>query len=435
MSEADEPAAVTPNRTDAVAVGKRAVVFGRRVAVVVRESDATLLAASVAYYAFLSLLPALLLALAVGSLVAGEQLALAVVGAAGEFLAPTGQQAVGDAFRNAAGRGGATVVGLALLTWSTLKVFRALDIAFSKLYGATGRASVLTQIRDSVVVLGSIGVGAVATVVVGVVTAAVGTEVGYPVLAGVVGVLLLPGLLTVVFLPMYYVFPDADVTVREVWPGAVVAAVGWTLLQAVFQIYSAGASQYEVYGVLGGILLLVTWFYIGALLLFVGVAVNVVRAGRDRQVQLGPDRSTETMSRSGADDGDGDDERPRGAPDVADLDERVAELRADLDDFESDVRERTVEKESLETELKRYVRSRVRRGHARGWGPYLVLLYGTVMTLGAFYFLDGVWAILAMLVLFLSTLGLYTLFVIVGVGLNLLDVPGKAVDAVRDRRE
>jgi hypothetical protein len=63
-----------------------------------------------------------------------------------------------------------------------------------------------------------------------------------------------------------------------------------------------------------------------------------------------------------------------------------------------------------------------------------VLLYGTVMTLGAFYFLDGVWAILAMLVLFLSTLGLYTLFVVVGVGLNFLDVPGKAVDAVRDRR-
>jgi hypothetical protein len=63
-----------------------------------------------------------------------------------------------------------------------------------------------------------------------------------------------------------------------------------------------------------------------------------------------------------------------------------------------------------------------------------VLLYGTVMTLGAFFFLDGLWAILAMVVLFLSTLGLYTLFILVGVGFNALSVPAKAADAVRDRR-
>jgi hypothetical protein len=39
-----------------------------------------------------------------------------------------------------------------------------------------------------------------------------------------------------------------------------------------------------------------------------------------------------------------------------------------------------------------------------------------------------------MLVLFLSTLGLYVLFVMVGVGLNAVEVPGRAVDAVRERR-
>jgi YihY family inner membrane protein len=423
LSPAVEPTGVTEKR-----LGPLDALF--RVVAVVREGDATMLAASVAYYAFLSLLPALLLVLAVGSAVAGERLALAVVAAAGDLLAPAGQEAVGAAFQGAAGRGGATLFGGALLAWSTLKVFRALDTAFSKLYGATTTEPFLVQVRDSVVVLASVAGGVGAMVVVGGLVVTAG-------LSGVVratGVLVLPAVLTVAFLPLYYVFPDTGVSVREVFPGAVVAAVGWTLLQAGFQVYAASAGQYEVYGVLGGVLLLVTWFYLGALVLFVGVAVNVVRAGRDRQVQQEPAPRTETMSRSDAGGSESEGERPRGAPDVAELDERVAELRADLDSFESDVRERTVEKEGLEAELKRYVRSRVRRGHARGWGPYLVLLYGTVMTLGAFYFLDGVWAILAMLVLFLSTLGLYTLFVVVGVGLNFLDVPGKAVDAVRDRR-
>jgi hypothetical protein len=118
---------------------------------------------------------------------------------------------------------------------------------------------------------------------------------------------------------------------------------------------------------------------------------------------------------------------------VAARQEEVSRLRAEFDAFEGDVERRTVDKPAVESELKRYVRSRMRRGHARGWGPYLVLLYGTVLILGAFSFLDGLYAIAAMLILGLSTLGLYTLFIIVGIGLNLLETPGKALDYARDR--
>jgi len=110
---------------------------------------------------------------------------------------------------------------------------------------------------------------------------------------------------------------------------------------------------------------------------------------------------------------------------VAALQEEVSRLRTEFDAFEDDVERRTVDKPAVESELKRYVRSRMRRGHARGWGPYLVLLYGTVLILGAFSFLDGLYAIAAMLILGLSTLGLYTLFIIVGIGLNLLETPAK----------
>ncbi|MEZ3116082.1 hypothetical protein RYH80_09165 [Halobaculum sp. MBLA0147] len=122
--------------------------------------------------------------------------------------------------------------------------------------------------------------------------------------------------------------------------------------------------------------------------------------------------------------------RGEGAPDLSELADELAELRSELDAVE----DRTVEKPALEAELKRYVRARMRRGRARGWGPYLVLLYGTIMTVAAFRFLDGWFAIGAMLILFLSTLGLYTLFVLVGVGLNLLSVPSRAADAIRRRR-
>ncbi|MFB6195385.1 MAG: hypothetical protein ABEI80_04375, partial [Haloplanus sp.] len=74
--------------------------------------------------------------------------------------------------------------------------------------------------------------------------------------------------------------------------------------------------------------------------------------------------------------------------------------------------------DDVEAELRRYVRARQRKGHATGWGPYLVLLYGVVMTLGAFYYLGGPWAILAMVIVWLSTLGLYVFMAVFSTGIT-----------------
>jgi membrane protein len=112
----------------------------------------------------------------------------------------------------------------------------------------------------------------------------------------------------------------------------------------------------------------------------------------------------------------------------------IGELRDELDDLAADLDAKTKNREDLEADLRRYVRWRQRRGHARGWGPYLVLLYGTVMTVGAFYFLSGGWAILAMLVVWLSTLGLYTLMLIVGLASGALGLPGRLAERLRSLR-
>jgi YihY family inner membrane protein len=466
----------------------------RAVVAEVRAAEVTFLAASLAYYTFVSLVPLLVLAVVAATVVGGEALTARVMELTGRYLVPTGQDAVSGALSNQTGAGGVTVVGLAVLLWSSLKIFRGLDTAFSKVYGSA-KGSVLEQVRDGVVALVGIGVGVFAVTAAGAAIAALDLP-GVQLLAPVV----LLATLAAAFLPLYYVFPDADVTVREVLPGTLFAAVGWTVLAAVFGVYAAFSSTGDraLYGVLGGILLLVTWFYLGGLVLLTGAVVNAVLGGRspdrsgdadagaaggrrerrrgrraardeeggdgaraagfrerpdardddgpsDRQLQQpggrhdrpGMSTDTEAESEGVRDDTDrdaGPGREPRPAADIADLEDRLDEVRADLDAFESDVRERTVDRPALESELKRYVRRRVRSGRARGWGPYLVLLYGTVMTLGAFVYLRGVYAVLAMLVLFLSTLGLYVVFVAVGLGLGVLSVPGRAADAVRDRR-
>jgi len=106
----------------------------------------------------------------------------------------------------------------------------------------------------------------------------------------------------------------------------------------------------------------------------------------------------------------------------------LADLQAEVDDLEGQVEDKTVHRDDVEAELRRYVRARQRKGHATGWGPYLVLLYGVFMTLGAFYYLGNVWAILAMIVVWLSTLGLYVFMAIFSTGITLT----RRVAALRD---
>jgi hypothetical protein len=106
----------------------------------------------------------------------------------------------------------------------------------------------------------------------------------------------------------------------------------------------------------------------------------------------------------------------------------------ELDDVEDRLDEKTISRSEFEAEMKRYVRKRQRRGHARGWGPYLVLLYGTAMTLGAFFYLEGVWAVLAMFVIWLSTLGLYVVMAALGAIGGGLSMVGRIRDALGSLR-
>lgn len=407
------------------------VGVAKDVAAVAKKSDVTFLAASLAYYAFLSLIPTVVLALAVATTFGGERLASVVVAATEGFLTESGQEVLNAALTESGGAGGATVLGVVILLWGALKVFRALDIAFSKVYDAESENTFLDQVVDSLVVLGSIGL----TLVFMFVFAAVLAALQFGLVFELASVLVLPVLLTGAFLPIYYRFPDTAVTVREALPGAIFAAVGWTALQGLFQIYASAAGA-TAYGIVGGVILLVTWLYIAGAVLLVGAVLNVVLAGRipaefagegeasDRQFQGDWESAFERMS---------EEREPRGAPDVADLAERVEQLQAEVDRFEEDVEERTVDRPQLEADLKRYVRSRVRRGKARGWGPYLVLLYGTAMSLGAFYWLEGWVTIAAMFVAFTSALGVYIVFALFGGVLGAFGAALGLVDRLRSR--
>jgi membrane protein len=108
--------------------------------------------------------------------------------------------------------------------------------------------------------------------------------------------------LLVVFLPLFYLFPDEEVTVREVVPGTVLAAVGWTVLEFLFRYYVAVVGVGERYGVLGTVVLLVTWLYFSGFVVLLGAALNSVLAGRSAdcsEAGWGEDREAKERSSFG----------------------------------------------------------------------------------------------------------------------------------------
>ncbi|MEF8801452.1 MAG: YihY/virulence factor BrkB family protein [Halolamina sp.] len=408
---------------------RSAVGTAKRVGTVASQQEITFLAAAVAYYAFLSLIPATVLALVIATTFGGEELATVVLNSAGEFFTESGQEVLVAALTATEGRGGATVVGVAFLLWGTLKVFRALDTAFRNVYGAETESTLLDQLIDSIIVVVGIGL----TMALMFVMAGVLAALNLGLLVEILGFLVLPGLLTVAFLPIFYRFPDTKVSVREVLPGALVAAFGWTTMQAVFQLYANTASM-SAYGVVGGVILLVTWLYIAGAVMILGAVVNVVLAENrepGKEPEATPNRQFQEEREP--DSNHMQEREPQGAPDVTELADDVEELRADLERFETDVDRRTVDRPQLEADLKAYVRARMRQGKARGWGPYLILLYGTAMSLGAFYWLSGWVAIAAMLVAFTSSLGIYVIFVLFGGIIGAATTAAGIADRLRSR--
>lgn len=188
-------------------------------------------------------------------------------------LSSAGQDSVTQALTNTSGRGAASVIGFFGLVWSALKLFRGLDQAFDELYLDDVETSLLEQIWNGFVVVVGISLAIGLVVAVGLALSFLPLTLPF---INVLGSLLLIGVLGLAFLPIYYVLPPVDLSIREILPEAVVAAVGWVLLQIGFRLYSANASRYGAYGMIGAILLFVTWLYFASIVVLLGGAVNVV---------------------------------------------------------------------------------------------------------------------------------------------------------------
>jgi membrane protein len=226
-------------------------------------------AAALAYYAFVSLLPLFVLLLAG----AGDWITRPVRSAAFHFLTPEAQQAVAKGLASASGKVGAMAFAVVVLAWSGVNVTAGFETVVGRVEDDPDESR-RSRLRDAVGIFGSLGLG-VGSVVTASALFALLPDATHVV---TIGLLVLFVALTVAFLPLYYVPTNETPSLVSALPGTLTAALGWTALLTTVRYYVANAATYAVYGVLSGVLLVLTSLYVAAFVLMLGFVVNATLA-------------------------------------------------------------------------------------------------------------------------------------------------------------
>jgi membrane protein len=231
----------------------------------------THLAAMIAYFALLSFMPLLFLALALLGLVHQADQGSFFVRELSKTFPSTSVDSILRAVRaiqdNATTLG---IVGGAFLLWSSLSFFSVLESAFNIVYGRPNRGFLHGKAIATLMMVGLL-VALFASLVIG--------SIGQEVLkryAGFSG----NAATAKVIASAYYVLTNVDLRVKEVLPGAITAAV---ILEATFQllpVYVDISKHNPVLQALSGPAVLLVWLYVMANVIVLGAEVNWWRGRR-----------------------------------------------------------------------------------------------------------------------------------------------------------
>lgn len=261
----------------------RAETIIRAIVHEIKTERITFMAGTIAYNAFLSLLPLLFVLLTIVSAVGGSELEANMVSLTEALVTAGAAEIFVEELRNASTS--ASLVGLVALVWGMLRIFRSLDTAFSDIYETQAENTLADQVRDSIVVFGSI-----AALLTGVFV--VESAFGIGDVSGLLSVLyrlFLVAVIALTLIPLYYLFPDeSGMRVLETVPGVLFAATALVVLQSIFGYYVALSDPTANNQLLGSIVVLLTWLYFCGLVVLVGAVINAVLSNRSEDVNVEP---------------------------------------------------------------------------------------------------------------------------------------------------
>jgi membrane protein len=263
-----------------------------------RDHNASRLAASLCCYAILSCAPLVVLSVALAGWVFGDR------AGRGEIAGQIGAVVGGDAahaleaivFHAKEPASGivATIAGLGVLVFGASGAFVELQSALNAIWGVAPRPGrgFGGVVRDRFFSFGMVMAVAfllLSSLVVSAALAAAGKFVsahapGGATLAEAINLVASLGIVALLFALVFKVVPQAAIDWRDVWPGAVLTAVLFSLGKLLLAAYVGHSSVTSAYGAAGSLVALVLWVYYTSQILFFGAEftrAHARRAGRE----------------------------------------------------------------------------------------------------------------------------------------------------------
>jgi membrane protein len=248
------------------------------------DDDCLGLAAQLAYYLLLALVPAIVFLVALASFFPADTVAQ-MVGSLRAFAPGDVVQIMEEQLqRVAAGQqGGLLTVGIGMALWSSSAALVSVTAAMNRAYDIE-EARPWWKVRLIAIAL-TIGLAlfiitAIALVMVGPtlgeqIASRLGLGAAFAWTWTILQWPVIIGLVVLAIALINYFAPDAEQDWEWVTPGAVVSTILWLFASLAFKIYLANFADYNAtYGSLGGVIVLMLWFYISALAVLVGTEMN-----------------------------------------------------------------------------------------------------------------------------------------------------------------
>lgn len=255
-------------------------------------ADAGRHGAALAYYTLFALAPMLVIVIAIAGAVYGEEAVRGeVVGQLNHLLGQDGAELVESLLKNA--REGDQGVLAALLGGITFLLgatgaFVQLQGALNHIWGVTAEPGrnlqrFVINRAQSFAMLVALGFLLMVSLAIdaGLAAAAAWTSVhlsGLPVL-NLINMLVSLAVVTAVFALVYRVLPDVQLRWRDVWYGALITAVLFTVGKRLIGLYLGETSMASAYGAAGSVVIVMVWVFYSAQVLLLGAAITKVGFG------------------------------------------------------------------------------------------------------------------------------------------------------------
>lgn len=272
------------------------------------EDYAPSMGAALSYYTVFSLAPLLVIVIAVAGLVFGADAAQGeITDQLRRLLGDEGAKSIEELLKSASrpSRGlTASIIGSLVMIVGATSVFGELQSALDRIWrapAAVASPGIFGLVRSRLLSFGmvlAIGFLLVVSLVVSAGLAALGKWWGawfggWEVVLQILNLVVSLALFTVLFALIYKLLPRVKVAWRDVWVGAAVTAVLFTIGKFAIGLYLGRSNVTSGFGAAGSIALLMAWVYYSAQIFLLGAEFTWVFAHRFGSRSAIPERQLE----------------------------------------------------------------------------------------------------------------------------------------------